>query len=255
MKLIKFLALLMLIPGLCFGEATRDFDGDEDMINYGSGSSIDSFTLVTHAAWKRLEAYTQAAGARIQGKASTSMAQVGPSVASTCGVGSGGECLQFFADWSGTDGSWYTNQETVPINQWDFVSGTYNSGATTNDPVIYVGGVSQTITERTTPTTAFVDDASSDFRVGNNAIGPGIRDWDGQLGYHHYYNRILTAVEINEIMWKPGIIANGLFLFAPQWGAATEQDLSGNGNTGTLTNTTAVNTYGPPVMFGGGLPL
>ena len=54
-------------------------------------------------------------------------------------------------------------------------------------------------------------------------------------------------------MWLPGSLESSQG-FWPIWGDSTEIDLSGKGNTGTVTGTT-VDSSGPPVMFGGGLPL
>ena len=70
---------------------------------------------------------------------------------------------------------------------------------------------------------------------------------------------VLTVVDMLEIMWNPEIAAiyvgsSDILGFWPFWGDSPEIDLSLNANSGTVSNATT-STNGPPVMFGGGLPL
>ena len=64
---------------------------------------------------------------------------------------------------------------------------------------------------------------------------------------------ILNVQQISELMWKPDMaeLASG---FWPLWGDSPEIDLSAGAVGGTVTGATT-SSDGPPVMFGGGLPL
>ena len=80
-----------------------------------------------------------------------------------------------------------------------------------------------------------------------------LNDANGLIAYGTIFASVLTVVEMAELMWKPASLG-GAQGYWPLWGDSTEIDLSGNGRTGTVTGS-ATSTDGPPVMFGGGLPL
>ena len=250
-SLLLLLCWLLLSPGVWAG-ASRNFRGGDvdDMIDYGSDTDIDNFSTLTFAAWILQDAYVDVNGSRIVGK-SNSVNTVNKE-SGACGTG--GDCFQFFSTWSGADGDWYTSPDSNVIGVWQFVMVTYNTGATTNDPIIYKNCSAQTIVQEATPTGTVDADGAINLRTGNNA-SPGIREWDGQIAYVHYYSRILTAAECTDIMWNPGILPASLFEFSPQLGSdSPELDISGNANTGTVTGATE-SALGPATMFGHQMPL
>src|SRR3990167_2372772 len=51
-KLFSFLTILLLIPSLAFGAASRDFDDTDDKIVIANENNFD-FTQVTGAIWAR----------------------------------------------------------------------------------------------------------------------------------------------------------------------------------------------------------
>jgi len=73
----------------------------------------------------------------------------------------------------------------------------YDNSLTTNDPVIYINGVSQTVTETATPTGTSGSDASS-YLVFSSAGVSGY-EFYGKLEQALIYNRILSAGEILDI--------------------------------------------------------
>ena len=79
-------------------------------------------------------------------------------------------------------------------------------------------------------------------------------DFDGEISNWHIFSKELNIVEVNQIKYLPGSVADGLITYLPFWGDSTEPDLAENSNTGTVTGSIA-SSDGPPVMFGGGLPL
>lgn len=92
--------------------------------------------------------------------------------------------------------------------------------------------------------------------VGLDATAVGVRNrssdtqfFNGRLSYCTAHTRAVGLTEQIELSWRPGMIPLNLVLFWPIWGDATEPDLSGSGNTGTVTAVSA-SADGPPVMIG-----
>ena len=95
--------------------------------------------------------------------------------------------------WSGTDGNWSITEPA--LNEWHHILVTYDGGATTNDPVIYVDGVSVTVTETSGPTLT-IDTNTDKYVIGNRGDGSTAnRAWDGFIAEFAIWNRILTAAE------------------------------------------------------------
>ena len=100
------------------------------------------------------------------------------------------------------------------------------------------------------------------MQIGVRARDAGQQDsfeFDGLISHVQVHDETLTSVLVNENMWKPGFYPGGLIGFWHAWEAGdSEPDLSLNANTGTDDGTTGdpiTSLDGPPVMFGGGLPL
>ena len=209
----------------------RRFDGVDDLITFGSGASIDNFTTITYSIWFYLDAFTTAAGMRPCGKRKSINAK---------GVTAANDnCIEFFAPFTGDDGSWDSPNNSVSTGVWTHVGLTYDGALTTNDPIIYLGGTSQTISETVTPTGTLELDEASDFVVGNNAT-PGVRPWDGALAEVGYWNRILTAAEIGILAdaYSPLFIPNGLELYSPLIGNNSPESNPMGSGTGTITGAT-----------------
>ena len=72
---------------------------------------------------------------------------------------------------------------------------------------------------------------------------------DGRIAMIWIYNRVLTIGEIRLHQWMPSTILSGCVLKHNYLSTLTLQDLSGNGNAGTLTNTPTLAVHvplGPP---------
>ena len=98
--------------------------------------------------------------------------------------------------WSGTDGYWQTSSKVFSRSVWHCVGFTYNSSATTNNAILYKNGVSQAIST-TSPTGTRDSDAANAFTIGG--LPGGTKMWEGTIGEVFAYNRILTALEIQQI--------------------------------------------------------
>lgn len=87
--------------------------------------------------------------------------------------------------------------------------------------------------------------------IGNdNSLSAG--HWNGKIAYYQVNHIEMTAGQIVENMHRPGTTVEELKAFLPLWGVdSPEVDLSGNGNTGTVTGATE-SSDGPPVFFPSG---
>lgn len=136
--------------------------------------------------------------------------------------------LFFYADWSGAQGQWRsTNALTTGVH---LLGITYDYGSTSNDPVMYVDGLSVAVTEVATPSGSYRTGTDNSLRISDTF------SFDGILYSSLIYNRIMTATEIldayNSRLFIPTY--NGL-VFAPNLngaaGAIKDGDTLAAGNT------------------------
>jgi hypothetical protein len=125
----------------------------------------------------------------------------------------------YYNYWNTTGGHWgITAPATDSLKHYAV---TYDSNSTSNNPLIYVDGVSQTVTETQTPSGAyFTPPASYNFLLGNYYEVTGI-PFNGFENDFLIYNRILSATEIAEAYNSRLAIPNrnGL-VFAPHLSGA-----------------------------------
>lgn len=164
-----------------------DFDGTDDKIDCGSAAVLDDLFDGGGSvlAWVNIDTDGENDVGRIFDKAV---------YLATTGESSSKVKLTFYIITDGDDGQWDTTATAVTCNQWDFIAVTYNAGATTNDPIIYVNGMVPALTESSTPSDARTTDAASSFLVGDCAAGD--KCLDGTVGEMAVYSRILSAPEV-----------------------------------------------------------
>ena len=76
---------------------------------------------------------------------------------------------------------------------WQHLAVVFNKDSLNNDPVIYLDGVSQAITQTSTATTAYFSDGGGSLTIGARTTGGG---FDGHIDEVHVYSRALSASEI-----------------------------------------------------------
>ena len=219
-----------------------DFDGVDDLVNAGSGASLDDLASYTVSAWIRPESLGDSSFGRIvdkdNGNANGWLFFVCTSgVAPTCT-----SSLRLNHDFTGTDGSWSSANNSITLNQWQHVAVTYSPSATTNDPIFYINGVVSAISSENTPTLSDDTDGVNNLRIGDRSALD--RSFDGQIDEVRIYNRILSADEITRLynLKKPKVVSGinntGLVAYWPlDEGTGTRvEDASFNTNTGTTTN-------------------
>ena len=91
-------------------------------------------------------------------------------------------------------GVWRTGTGTISPATWYHIALTYNASSTSNNPIIYINGVSKTVTETTTPVGVVQAITGGSIYIGNNAAKNV--DYDGKLADVRTYNAILTAAQV-----------------------------------------------------------
>ena len=190
---------LCTVTGALWRPQGRYFDGADDKITIPHTTSIDDVfdgggTLL---AWINPDSDGENNAGRIanRGAGGTYWAFF------TSSEATGKVKLTFHFSFAGgapdQNGYWDTTSTEVTIGTPAMVGVTYNTGAVTNDPIIYVNGESVAITESSTPTGTRDSDAASDLVIGNTATE--VATFDGKIGEFLFYNRALTPQEIQNI--------------------------------------------------------
>lgn len=168
----------------------RDFDGTNDVVDCGSDASIEGFVTQSICCW-------------VQGDSTAAYHIVGKSNFAAQWQfllqGASGGRLNFNRDWTTTDGEWHTGANAIGTTL-AHVAVVYDGGATTNDPVFYINGVSVSVTETTGPAGTLVSDATTTaLRFGLNS--GNTQDLDGRMGWVVYANALFTAEQVNRARW------------------------------------------------------
>lgn len=104
----------------------------------------------------------------------------------------------FNANWSGGGGAWSIPKPNV--GDIDHFFWTYDWGSTSNDPIIYKNGLSQTVTERASPSGT----ANNDYTMlWVGCAEDASQKWNGKIYLIRMWRRILTAGEITILTNNP----------------------------------------------------
>lgn len=236
------LVVWLLLPALAWAGAGRDFDGDNDSINFGDTTILDGLGAFTTSLWVRVDALPASAGTYI------SVLRKDLTLTTLQFENNAGTQQVRCAIWDpSANTSNVTN--TWETGVWKHSSCAWQNSASTGDPTIY-----KNATSLGSPNA----NATSTLADGANAMIFGLtesdtEDYDGQMAHVQYFNRKLTLIEITELMWKPQYISAELGLW-PLWGTESpEPNLVAATPTGTVTGATE-SSDGPPIFFamGGG---
>ena len=202
-----------------------DFDGTDDIV---TGPSVALGATNTVFAWVRPDTVGEGG--------------VGQILWHNAALGANGfftedavnKWFKWYQVFGTTVGIWRTNASTVTLGAWQSVARTYDSSATTNDPLIYINGASVTVTEVSTPVGTV--NTNTGVIYAGNQVGL-TQTTDGKIGEWAVWTRLLSAIEIKAV-YLFGVLAvpNGLALYWPMSGSvANAKDLSGNARHGTVT--------------------
>lgn len=248
MKILKFLAILLLIPQVCFGGASSDFvPANDDRFNHGDVTTFDGLSSISFSVYFKLDS---SATGRLITKWGNDASE-----RSFLFERAFTDEIQLAVGNSSTLCAKYSSAANIGTGAWHYAVGVWTTPGTI---AIYVNGVSQSISTNFCGAMTTIQNTAKNLEIGHET-DESADAVDGQMAYAAIYTRALTAVEAAEIRFKPeGINSNGLFALWDVSGGAIK-DLSGSGNNGTPSAASGGGPDevfdGPPVMFGGGLPL
>jgi hypothetical protein len=179
------------------GTGSTSFDGTDDYIDCGSGSTIDDVFAGggTICTWINPSSDGETSYGRIASKALNNGWELYVSDESS------GSCkVRYYTDFSSNDGRWDTTNTDITINAWNHIAVTYDNGAVTNNALIYINGISVAVTEGSTPVGTRVDDSSQDLWIGDR--NDSTKTFDGSIKNVAIWSRALTATEIQNVMYK-----------------------------------------------------
>lgn len=163
------------------------------------------------------------------------------------------QALIFNHKFGSTDGEWRT--PAIELNKYYHISLSYDKTSTSNNPVIYLNGAAQSLTEVLTPLGSVGDDSLYEMRIGNNCGSGTDYSFKGFLDEIKMYRYIRTAAQVLQ-EYAQGLsgqgsiktssisfgsvsdkwLSDGLVGYWKMDETATTSgalDSSGNGNTGT----------------------
>lgn len=102
--------------------------------------------------------------------------------------------LRFYTYFSGTDGDWRSPAGSVPLRQWTHIAITWDSDSLTA-PVMYINGISRTVSATLTPTGTYQSDAANTLQFGTSTVAGTL--WaKGFLANVGFFNAALNAADV-----------------------------------------------------------
>jgi hypothetical protein len=224
-----------------------EYNGSSQYIQCGSGASLDDIANISIAFWANWDAFTQ------NNAVSKDNASAGQALQGWyCGQNPyySGNRVVYAHGFTGATGLW--TGPTLSTGTRYHIGITYVSPG---PPVMYVAGVSQSVTQQLAPSGTPISDASYNLLTAAYLTGDFNSYFDGKLEDVRIANVIWTATQFSqlaagymgalggEVGWWSHLEANGIGGWPDGTGLAgsnTLPDKSGSGNTGTPTNTPTI---------------
>lgn len=229
--------------------------GDGDKVDHGSGTTLDDLTVASYLFWCQPTS--------ISDSATYTMLQKGTEPGQRRFIlndGSNNIHLEVFrATVVLSITAALSNFTSAGANKWLFVACLWDSGGADGDQRIFIGDLSTHATEPSSYGTqalgsgALSSDASANLTAWNHPAAS--QSFPGDGGWCGVWNRLLTAGEVRAQQFHPHKTSgNVLFCHYGYNGTGNQADLSGNGNTGTVTGAVVSDhvPLGPPFGFGMG---
>ncbi len=218
-----------------FGSSVS-FDGVDDVVDAGSGSTLDDMPAMTLEAW----IYTRSLGGgglgRIMEKQSSVTDNGFRFQLNTSNA------IIFSQDYSTTDISHATATNVFALNTWQHVTATWDGSATAQNIHIYVNGVevSSYITT-TNGSGSRVTDAAQNLRIGNT--NNGSRGFDGMIDDARIYNYVRTQSQVIEDMNAGHPTAGGFVgSYTSYWNMDESNGTTAHDSNSTLANDITLST-------------
>ena len=250
------LLVVTLLLGAVFtkGEPMAiDFEAStgDQYIDFGNMASLKSLGTMTICAWIKAESANPYAHILDINTNLPSNGLTGDNGGYTLALDNASGQIRFIADWSTSSGktaAWDSNTSITPGNN-EFICASYNSGATANDPVLYLNGASVAITELIAPSGSLIDSSPTPkTKIGFGYIFDTDTRFDGFIRKVMVYNRILTAAEILDMYNSRGASypRNGLVFCPILYGAKGMSSFDGALAAANTIYDPYSNTYGVP---------
>jgi hypothetical protein len=211
----------------------RNFDGTNDSVNFGSDASVDAFANISFSFWIRRR------GGLGNAQITLTKSQTTASWGLTFNTANK---LEFARGMTGTAGKWIGSTVLNSTSDWVHIGVSYNN-AVASDPIFYVNGVAESMTETQTPSGSAQSDAANNLLFGESS--GGVQD----------LNADVQDVCFDNTIWTPQ-----MFVIAMHWGAPKRNikmwqrflaaDLSNKGTAtaaGTATGSTLSTAQCPKV--------
>jgi len=253
-KFLGFLIALLLVPGLCFGSASRDYDGTDDRLTTTSSVLAPKGQAKTIVTWVNPDIVDVTKYYLSINDASAVRALIFATVKS---IGTD-DCLQFqISDSTQTAGNFLirkSSADLVIVDRWNPIAVTHTGTFTDLTTVHLYYNLSETGYYATSNQNGVGIEAteSGTWSIGGRTSDNTV-NFNGKIAYFQYYDSVLSLPFISEVTYKPEALPSAWNV--PNWGSSPEMDLGAYNKKPTVVNGTTTSTSGPPVMFGGGLPL
>ncbi|MBI3418622.1 MAG: LamG domain-containing protein [Proteobacteria bacterium] len=160
---------------------------------------------------------------------------------------------RFEIGWSTSTGA--TAAWTCPVlsnSVWHHLALTYDGGSTSNAPVMYIDGTSQTVTT-VKAASGSLSAVTQPLCIGG--VSGGTYGWDGKIAEGAFWNStILTANEVKALSLGAApfrVRPDALTLYCPLWGTASgEPDFGPNHYSMSVTGA-AAQSHAPVQLFSG----
>ncbi len=212
---------------------------DEDFVNRhvnaGSPNSLDDINRITITAWI-MPGTSNGDGLLVSKHTSKMWLKLASD-----------STLQWYQLFSSVPGFW-SSPTPLRMDEWQFISITYDSSSTSNEPLMYLNGESLLVTETINPSGTRTSEASDNLTIGGSSAGA---IFDGTLDDVRIYNRVLSQKEITRLYklgegvkvnvtpttseFSDGLIGHWTF-DGQMTSSTTAYDSSPTHATGTLTN-------------------
>lgn len=213
----------------------QTFDNSNDYINANSAAGIDGFTQKTISLWvKRTSiatAETLVAKNGVSGTASGWTMEIRQD-----GGSNGPNKIRFNEGFPNAQevGLWYGSTNLTNTSAWYHIALTYDNSSTSNDPIIYVNGVADSVTEVYTPAGSVVSDANNDLVFGYDDYW-NASPHDGMLDEIRYSNNIRSADWVEaEYLFS---VNNSKYTYGTEEGVSSGTPLNVSGTLNTDTST------------------
>ena len=164
-----------------------NFDGVDDVVNSGSGSTLDDLPAMTLAVWIKADTIGEGGFGRILQKG-------------TGGAGGwrfllrGTNQIEFTVDHATTDLQRVSATNAFSTGVWHHVVMTWSGSQTATDIKIYVDGVETSYATTTNGSGSRVSESAANFYIGNES--GTTRTFDGVLDDVRVYDGVLGASEV-----------------------------------------------------------